>query len=275
MRLTELDYYAALEVLPGASLEQIQRAYRFQIQNYGPDSIATYGLLDEGERREIETFLNEAMRVLGNEQLRVRYNQELLNRGLYNDEQMRATGPQAPAEGGVELDLPMNLPAAVSHATPPAAPTDIPPPAEAAAAPVTPIPSEAKPLRERSWWPFTDKEKTAEPPARPAANAVGEDTAPLLEKPAPEVIPALDGRPIGGVELRQIREARGLRLEEISARTKISLSTLRAIEESTFKFLPAAVYVKGFLRTSAKLLQIDADKVIADYMRNFEAHKPV
>lgn len=250
MEITQLDYYAALELTPAASLRQIENAYQFAMENYAPDSLAAYGLLSDEEREEVVSFLSEARRVLCDAGMRREYDRKLVASGRYPAEAFaaepaveRAAVAQpaaAEVEPAPELPLPASEPAA-------------PPAAEAPAAP------------QRAWWPFEREKPAAAKPAAPSA------PAPQAETPA---FAALDGRPIGPGELRQIREHRGLRLEEVSEKSKISLSNLRFLEEGKYGFLPAPVYVKGFLRTYAGILRIDADKLVRDYMPAYEAQRP-
>lgn len=68
-----------------------------------------------------------------------------------------------------------------------------------------------------------------------------------------------------GAALAKVRIARGLEASEVADRLKISLTQLRAIEEMNFDKLPATVYAKGFVRSYAKLLRVDVEKVIGDY----------
>ena len=69
---------------------------------------------------------------------------------------------------------------------------------------------------------------------------------------------------IGDV-LRQARERRGLTLQEVAAHLRISESYLAAIECGRFSQLPGRSYVLGFLRSYGKFLDLNADKVIAQY----------
>jgi cytoskeletal protein RodZ len=59
-----------------------------------------------------------------------------------------------------------------------------------------------------------------------------------------------------GQYLRQVREEQRLSLEEIAARTRIQTRLLRAIEEGQVRELPEPVYVQGFLRQYAGVLQL-------------------
>jgi flagellar biosynthesis protein FlhG len=70
-----------------------------------------------------------------------------------------------------------------------------------------------------------------------------------------------------GPLLRKVRESQGIELSEISSRTKISKSHLVAIEEETYRTLPALVYVRGFLAELAKYLRLDPAQVQRTYLR--------
>ncbi len=59
-----------------------------------------------------------------------------------------------------------------------------------------------------------------------------------------------------GQYLRQVREQRQLSLEDVSARTRIQTRLLRALEEGQVAELPEPIYVQGFLRQYATLLEL-------------------
>ncbi|MEW6661172.1 MAG: helix-turn-helix domain-containing protein [Bacillota bacterium] len=65
-----------------------------------------------------------------------------------------------------------------------------------------------------------------------------------------------------GEQLRQARLKQGIDLKEAESATKIRLRYLEALENEEFNVLPGRVYVIGFLRTYAKFLNIDSDKLI-------------
>jgi len=71
----------------------------------------------------------------------------------------------------------------------------------------------------------------------------------------------MDLRNLGSL-LREERERRGLSLEEISDKIKISKSCLAAIEEGDEARLPHPVYAKGFIRNYARLLGIDNEEFL-------------
>lgn len=82
--------------------------------------------------------------------------------------------------------------------------------------------------------------------------------------PPPELTPDTD---YTGALLRAVRESRGVRLEEISQKTKVGLPYLVAIEADDFASLPAPVYVRGFVTELAKFLKLDVAQVSRTYGR--------
>lgn len=84
---------------------------------------------------------------------------------------------------------------------------------------------------------------------------------------APEITPDTD---FTGSILRQVRESQGLRIEDISQRTKVGQPYLSAIEGEDFTVLPAAVYVRGFVAEMAKVLKLDAAQVARTYVRRYK-----
>jgi cytoskeleton protein RodZ len=67
-----------------------------------------------------------------------------------------------------------------------------------------------------------------------------------------------------GESLRREREMRGVSLEEISAATKISIRFLQAIENEELSKLPGGIFTRSFVRTYARYLGLDEERVLAD-----------
>lgn len=100
--------------------------------------------------------------------------------------------------------------------------------------------------------------------ARPSRSL---DSDPL---PAPpDINPDTD---FSGELLRQVRESLGLRIEDLSQRTKVGQPYLIAIENEDFGALPAAVYVRGFVVEVAKLLKLDSAHVARTYVRRYKRY---
>jgi cytoskeleton protein RodZ len=66
------------------------------------------------------------------------------------------------------------------------------------------------------------------------------------------------------------RSRAGLELAEVEARTKIRGRYLRALEAEAWDDLPSHAYAKGYLRSYAELLELDADTLVDEYRRQVE-----
>jgi hypothetical protein len=78
---------------------------------------------------------------------------------------------------------------------------------------------------------------------------------------------------ISGDDLKILRKAVDVKISEIQYITKISTSVLKAIEENRIEELPPDPYLKSFLRSYAKILQIDPKKVIDGYFKTISLAK--
>lgn len=74
-----------------------------------------------------------------------------------------------------------------------------------------------------------------------------------------------------GKVLRAKREDLGLTLEDIHAKTKVSLKFLAAIENEEYEFLPPESYTIGFIRSYADAVGLDPGTVISQYRREAKA----
>ncbi|MFZ5654377.1 MAG: helix-turn-helix domain-containing protein [Pseudomonadota bacterium] len=79
--------------------------------------------------------------------------------------------------------------------------------------------------------------------------------------------------PLPGVALRKARTERGLTLEEVAAATRIPLRSLVALEADDYARLPAAVYVRGYLRLCGGLLGLDPEPLMDDFEMQLRAHR--
>ena len=64
--------------------------------------------------------------------------------------------------------------------------------------------------------------------------------------------------------LREAREALGLNVYQVADITKIRTDHIRALEEGRFDAFAAPVYVRGFIRTYARLLRLDQAEIMAE-----------
>ncbi len=66
-----------------------------------------------------------------------------------------------------------------------------------------------------------------------------------------------------GIALREAREAKGLDIDDVAIRIKVSARVLRAIEDGDQDQLPHSVYARGFIKSYASLLGVDNDLVMS------------
>lgn len=178
-------------------------------------------------------------------------------------------------------------------APPPRVPAPPPPPAPVAqvtpppVVELSPIPDAPVPLGDDgdAFDLFGDEDDVVVKPApRPAATLkLGGGPARRPAGPAPA--PAPPPRPADPVAalresfgydgrfLRGVRELRGLDLDELARTTRISARYLEAIEENGYDRLPAGTFVRGYVRTMARLLELDEAAVAEGYMALFAHHR--
>lgn len=68
-----------------------------------------------------------------------------------------------------------------------------------------------------------------------------------------------------GSRLKQEREARALSLPEVARITKIPVRSLERLEDGRFEELPAEVFVRGFLRSYARVVGLDPEETVRRY----------
>lgn len=68
-----------------------------------------------------------------------------------------------------------------------------------------------------------------------------------------------------GAYLKRERELRGISLREVAQTTKISLHTLELLEAERFDEIGGEIFVRGFLRNSARYLGLNPEDVVLRY----------
>ena len=272
-RLSDQTLYEILEVSVDAPPEEIERAYARASALYGPGSLATYSLVTPDEAQLLNNRIEEAKAVLLDPDARVRYDERIGVRP-------RAAPPPPPAAHGVGTPWPP-APAVPAEAAP-AAEGAAPPAAEAPPVPApialdAPISTPPPGALEAVTGPAEPPPAAPATPASPGAAALTPSPAsqgpvppppiPLKnEVPAPRELLVPEGTAWTGEMLRQVREARGLTLPQLSERTKVTRHHLENIEADRFAALPAPVYLRGILMSLARELRLDGQKVARSYL---------
>lgn len=73
--------------------------------------------------------------------------------------------------------------------------------------------------------------------------------------------------------LKKRREQLGLSLEEAEENLRIRRKYLAGLEEDNFDRFPSTIYIKGFLRNYCRFLELDEEKVLAIFRRQFNAEE--
>lgn len=73
-----------------------------------------------------------------------------------------------------------------------------------------------------------------------------------------------------GAQLKHAREMRGLSLQEIADKTKISATALEAVERNDFSRLPGGIFGRSFIRAYALAVGVDPDATVATFVEALE-----
>jgi len=65
-----------------------------------------------------------------------------------------------------------------------------------------------------------------------------------------------------GEFFRQVRETKGLTIDEVASKTRIRTDFVKALEDGNFAKLPDQVFARGFVRSYARSLGLDEDDAI-------------
>ncbi len=74
---------------------------------------------------------------------------------------------------------------------------------------------------------------------------------------------------ISGEDLKTLRMAANVELMDIFELSRISITILKAIEGNSREKLPPTIYLKGFLKSYAKFLDLDPELIIPGYLADF------
>ncbi len=97
-----------------------------------------------------------------------------------------------------------------------------------------------------------------------AAEDSGQEPPPLEREPAAMEPPAVGA----GAMLRAARQQRGLNIFEVSERLFLTEHYVRALESGDYDKLPGEVYVKGYMRSYARFLELDPEQVMGAYRQS-------
>ena len=76
-----------------------------------------------------------------------------------------------------------------------------------------------------------------------------------------------------GQTLKEEREKKFYTLDEIEKNTKIRKELLQALEAGQYQKLPPSTFVQGFIKNYGKFLNLDTEKLLAVFRREFSENK--
>jgi len=77
-----------------------------------------------------------------------------------------------------------------------------------------------------------------------------------------------------GDRLRAERIELGLSIEDVATRMHLSVGILEAIEENNFDDITAPIFVKGYIRAYARIVSLDEDELIIQYLDYYSDEDP-
>ena len=77
-----------------------------------------------------------------------------------------------------------------------------------------------------------------------------------------------------GERLQAARIQQGLSLDDVADRMHLSLSILKAIEDNNFEEITAPIFVKGYLRAYARIVSLNEDEMILQYLDFYSEEDP-
>jgi hypothetical protein len=256
--LVQQNLYEILDVPFDAGAAAIAEAVERAQALYAPGSLATYTLMDPDEEQLLSRLIEEARVTLLDPVARARYDERIT--GPDDGKPVPTSPVSAAADAAIRLAWP-ELPPVIPAARTPAdedwedeAPS-APPPVLPAAETVPAQPSSAP----RPGPILLSREVAPPPSAAPATT------------PVPAASPVPDDTTWSGEVLRRIREARGITLQQVSERTKVTRHHIENIEADRFELLPASVYLRGILLSIARELRLDGQKVARSYLERVSA----
>lgn len=75
-----------------------------------------------------------------------------------------------------------------------------------------------------------------------------------------------------GEFFRQVRETKGLTIDDVASKTRIRTDFVKALEDGNFAQLPDQVFARGFVRSYARSLGLDEDDAIHRFVQSAGAY---
>ena len=86
-----------------------------------------------------------------------------------------------------------------------------------------------------------------------------------MERTTPSPVRSKRFSPAGHLNLSVWRQKRGVTLEQIAEKTKISMRFLRAIEDGEYEKLPGGIFATSYLRQYAAVIGFEEAELVGHY----------
>jgi flagellar biosynthesis protein FlhG len=237
----EKNYYDILRVSRAATRQDVVKAYEQIKEAFGPQSMAVYSLVEEEERRSIMDKIEKAFSVLTDDVRRAKYNAQIDRPTDANDADQHKE--ELPSDESKEIKT------AVKQKSYGEEFVDTPRATEAS----TPDPA-------------NKSAKTDEPSKQEPGKDKSGDESPTTKKKTGLPFDPSKFSDFDGKALKQIREALEIDLSDVCDKTKIGKTFLQFLEDNKYEYLPAEVYVKGFVKQIAAMYGLNSAKVAESYI---------
>jgi curved DNA-binding protein CbpA len=88
-----------------------------------------------------------------------------------------------------------------------------------------------------------------------------------------ESVPAIIPEEVTGLFLKNLRESKGVTLQNMVNQTRIAINYLTAIEGDQFKNFPPEVYLKSYLKDYSKYLKVDSGSITTAYLKYYRSQQ--
>ncbi len=234
------NHYLTLDILPGASQNEIHHAYKRAKMTYSSGSLAAYSLLEDDNNEQIMTEIELAYEVLSNPAHRREYDLRMGFNTWTEEEVARNFARPSVASGTEDMGGDENPFEEITYEKPSVSSV-----ASASVAPTAAKADEAK-----------------KPHVR-VVKSLGDDDIRFVANPEFEAkIEACEE--LDGAFVRAVRIYRQMTVEQMAARSKISPSKITAIEEEDLAaFYSQPVYLRGHVAILCRVLNIPNGEELA------------
>ena len=243
---TSESFYAILGVSETADLDTIRAAYESLIYDIRAESLAGYSLVPPEETELEIQRISHAYMQLANPSSRKAHDRLLERLRSQAPPTSEERPPASPPTNKVIYLRPQETPVPLETA-----PASAPETPESKMQSLEEVQSSLASMRRSQLISIRQKNQVSQENVQQFLSALGE------------------ARVFNGNVLSQIRRLREVSLEELSEVTFVRVQMLTAIEQERFGDFAAEVYLKGYLQSYARALDLPVTEVTEDYLKQY------